>query len=103
MWRGPSVLKSTTRAIEIAVRKAQELIAALERPIPTSVGAAQVCAAVGVVVSEAHGISTPSVGALFARAEVAEKLAKEDGPASAWHLWRQDDPPTVVHVRLVNG
>ena len=58
---------------------AKELLEAIRRPIVTSAGTHRIGAAVGVVVTPATGISTPSTAAQFHRAELSEKLAKRKG------------------------
>jgi diguanylate cyclase (GGDEF)-like protein len=80
-----------------------ELYAALSRPVVTSVGTHDVRAAIGVVVTPAAGISTPSAAAIFTRAENAERTAKQLGPNGGVHLWSPADPPHVVHERRTNG
>jgi diguanylate cyclase (GGDEF)-like protein len=79
---------------------ARELLAAIRRPIITSVGRHQIAAAVGVVVVPADGISTPSAAAIFHRGEVAEKLAKRSGKTRGGvHLWTARDPLQVSRKR----
>jgi GGDEF domain-containing protein len=78
---------------------ARDLLAALQRPIVTSVGADSLGAAIGVVVTPAQGVSTPSATALFHRAENAVKLAKKLGPQGGVHVWSRDDPDDVSRER----
>ena len=82
-----------------AEQLAHELLAALSRPIVTSVGAHEVAAAVGVVVTTAAGISTPSAAAILNQAENSERLAKQLGPAGGVHVWSPSDPEHVTHER----
>jgi diguanylate cyclase (GGDEF)-like protein len=78
---------------------AKELLEAIRRPIVTSVGTHRIGAAIGVVVTPATGISTPSTAAQFHRAEQAEKLAKRKGRRGGVHLWSPSDPDDVRHSR----
>jgi diguanylate cyclase (GGDEF)-like protein len=82
-----------------AVRMATDLLRALSQPIATSAGTFTVGAAIGVVVTPADGITTPSTTEQFRRAERSEKLAKRIGAAGGVHLWSPADPEHVEHVR----
>jgi len=62
------------------------------------VGMISVGAAIGVVVTPAAGIMTPSVATQFRRAEVAEKLAKRLGTEGGVWLWSQGDPERVEDI-----
>ena len=84
-----------------AEQLANELLAALSRPIVTSVGAHEVGAAIGVVVTPAAGISTPSASAIFSRAENAERQAKLIVGGGV-HMWSPGDPEHVTHERRSN-
>ena len=84
-----------------AEQLANELLAALSRPIVTSVGAHEVGAAIGVVVTPAAGISTPSASAIFSRAENAERQAKLIVGGGV-HMWSPVDPEHVTHERRSN-
>jgi diguanylate cyclase (GGDEF)-like protein len=71
---------------EVALRKAQQLIESVCRPVPTSVGPVHVGVAVGVHVTRASG-AVPSAGTLLRWAEQAMYIAKaEGGPCGAAHL-----------------
>ena len=76
---------------ELAVGKAKELIAAIERPVAASIGTQALTASVGIVVVTADGVATPSATALFDRVVNSEKFAKARKPASGWHLWTESD------------
>lgn len=76
---------------ELAVGKAKELIAAIERPVAASIGTQALTASVGIVVVTADGVATPSATALFDRVVNSEKFAKTRKPASGWHLWAESD------------
>ena len=84
-----------------AEAQAYELLAAIKRPIVTSVGAFEISAAIGVVVTPATGISTPSTAAIFHRAENSEKEAKKIVGGGV-HMWSPTDPDHVTHERHTN-
>ncbi|HKF85311.1 MAG TPA: GGDEF domain-containing protein [Candidatus Limnocylindrales bacterium] len=86
-----------------AEEKANELLNALTTPVVTSVGVHRIGAAIGVVVTPAAGISTPSAAAIFHRAEVAVKLAKAHGQAGGIHVSSSGDPDAVSRTRGDNG
>ena len=84
-----------------ALAMAEVLRTTLGAPIGTSIGAISVGAAIGVVVTPAAGIMTPSTATQFARGEVAEKLAKRVARRTgtgAIHLWTVGDPERVQDV-----
>jgi diguanylate cyclase (GGDEF)-like protein len=78
---------------DTAIRKAQDLIAAIERPIAASIGTQAFTASVGIVPVPADGVSTPSAAAVFEWVVNAEQLAKRAKPGSGWHLRTEQDPP----------
>jgi diguanylate cyclase (GGDEF)-like protein len=82
-----------------AVAMAEALLASLKAPIVTSAATHTVAAAIGLVVTPAQGIMTPSTSTQFRRGEVAEKLAKRAGGAhgGVW-LWKPGDPERVEDI-----
>ncbi|HET7830750.1 MAG TPA: GGDEF domain-containing protein, partial [Candidatus Limnocylindrales bacterium] len=76
----------------VADRKAQELIAALERPILTSAGPMRFTIAVGIVIADTTGITAPSADTLLDRAVNSEHIAKKAKPVSDHHRWAEGDP-----------
>ena len=82
---------------QVAIRKAQELLDAIGRPVATPVGSVDVGAAVGIVVVHGDGLTPPSATTLMLRAEQAMYLAKDEGAgSSAWHVWSPDDPVPFI-------
>ena len=82
---------------QVAIRKAQELLDAIGRPVPTPIGSVDVGAAVGIVVIHGDGLTPPSATTLMLRAEQAMYHAKETGNgSSAWHVWSPDDPVPFI-------
>ncbi|HEY3334340.1 MAG TPA: GGDEF domain-containing protein [Candidatus Limnocylindrales bacterium] len=70
-----------------AIRKADELIAAVAEPIPTPAGVVTVGAAIGIVIVRDDGLATPAVRTLLVRAVEAMHLAKDGPLTGAWHVW----------------
>ena len=82
---------------EVAIRKAQELLDAIDRPVPTPIGSVDVGAAVGIVVVHGDGLTPPSATTLMLRAEQAMFIAKKKGAgSSAWHVWSPDEPVPFI-------
>ncbi|MEO5964937.1 MAG: GGDEF domain-containing protein [Candidatus Limnocylindrales bacterium] len=76
---------------EEAMHKAQQIVDAVCRPVPTSVGPMHVGVAVGVAVADGAG-TTPSGPALIRWAEQAMYHAKrESGPCGGVHRYSPDD------------
>jgi len=69
---------------EVAMRRAEELVAAVAAPIATTAGPISIGASVGVVVLAATG-ATPTMGTILRHADAAMYLAKHDGGGA--HLY----------------
>jgi diguanylate cyclase (GGDEF)-like protein len=76
--------------VEVAVRRAGELRAAIGVPVPTAVGPLSVGASIGVHVIQAWG-GVPSVASVLRRADQAMYLAKHAG--GGVHLYDPSEPP----------
>jgi diguanylate cyclase (GGDEF)-like protein len=69
---------------EVAMRRAEELVAAVAAPIATTAGPIAIGASVGVVVLTATG-ATPTMGTILRHADAAMYLAKQSGGGA--HLY----------------
>ena len=74
---------------ESAMRRAEELAAAISQPISTSVGAITIGVSVGVVVLPAWG-GVPAMGTILRHADAATYLAKRAGGGA--HLYDPTEP-----------
>jgi len=76
---------------EVAMRKADQIVESIRRPIPTSVGAVHIGVAIGVHVERAWG-GVPSGTTLLRWSEQAMYTAKREGnPSGAAHRYQPDD------------
>jgi diguanylate cyclase (GGDEF)-like protein len=77
----------------VAIRKAEELIELINRPISTPLGEVRVGAAVGIEILDRVGFEVPAVASVMDRGAAAMFIAKgEDRGRGTWHVWSPEDP-----------